>query len=254
MLSVGVIFSIFTISLNVGIGRASAETTTATSMGIIIIPYFSPTSLSWNAVYQQAQTYPGTIKYVIINPCSGPCAESLSQDWQNVISNLKSYGIKTLGYIYYTKENLANIDYYMKDPPIKTDGIFFDKEGSSDNLVNFQQFASYIHNLGGIVSINPGYNYAPVIKYLTSGSADIANIYEAGASRINQMSVPSGIAPEKLSAIVKNVKSVSDMKSTVSEVAAKNVGNIYVTTKSYTTLPSYFSDEIQTASKTQTSG
>ena len=67
------------------------------------------------------------------------------------MSNLKTKGIKTFGYLYYTTENMANIDYYMKDPAIKADGILFDGEGASDNLANFKQYSDYIHSLGGLV-------------------------------------------------------------------------------------------------------
>jgi hypothetical protein len=239
------LFTPFMMRQNV-VGEALA----ATPMGVVAIPYFSPTSSSWNTIYSQADGFPGTIRFAIINPCSGPCAEQLSLDWQNVISNLKSRGITTLGYIYYTKESIANIDYYMKNPAIKTDGIFFDKEGSSDNLFNFQKYADYVHNATGMVFINPGYNYPPVSKYLSSGAADVANIYEAGLSRLFQMSVPSDIKPEKLSAIVKSVNKETDMQKAISQVAAKGVGNVYITSMSYTSLPSYFPQEVKTASST----
>jgi hypothetical protein len=236
----------FTIIWQQQIPTADASTT----MGIAAVPYFSPTSDSWNKIYEQADTYYGTIKYAIINPCSGPCAEPLSQDWQDVILNLKSRGILTLGYIYYTKESIANIDYYMKDPVVTTNGIFFDKEGSADNLTVFQQYADYVHSFGGTVFINPGYNYAPVANYLNSGAADVANIYEAGLPRLFQMSVPADVPPEKLSAIIKNVNKESDMKKAISQVAGKGVGNVYVTSKSYIALPPYFADEVRIASIT----
>src|SRR2546428_4715496 len=133
--------------------------------GVLIVPYFSPTSSQWSLIYQQAIAHRGTIKYVIINPCSGPCSESnaLSQDWQNVISTLKSNdpAIMTVGYIYYTSESTNAINYYMLNPSVKTDGIFFDGEGSTNHLSAFSPFASYVHGLAangrsGIVYINPG--------------------------------------------------------------------------------------------------
>jgi len=221
-----------------------------TTMGIVAIPYFPPADLSWNTVFKQADAYPGTIKYAIINPCSGPCAEPLSQDWQNIIQKLASRGIISLGYVYYTEESLASIDYFMKDPATKTDGIFFDGEGAAEDLAPFRQYSDYIHGMGGIVYINPGYNYPPVKKYLNEGVADVANIYEGSLSRTIQISVPADISPEKLSVIITNANKEKDMQKALSEVAAKGIGNVYVTSKSYIALPSYFAKEIQKASTT----
>src|SRR2546427_9201589 len=72
---------------------------TKPAMGILVVPYFPPTSTDWNVIYQQASAHPGTIKFIIINPCGGPCSGSnaLSPDWQKVISTLKSsdHGIQT---------------------------------------------------------------------------------------------------------------------------------------------------------------
>ena len=133
----------------------------------------------------------------------------------------------------------------MKIPEVRTDGIFFDKEGSSDNLADFMQYADYIHESGGIVFINPGYNYPAVIKYLDSGAVDVANIYESGLKRLFQMSVPAGVTPEKLSAIVKGVNKDVDLQKAISQVAEKDVGNIYVTSRSYTDLPPYFDKEVR---------
>lgn len=95
------------------------------TMQILVVPYFSPTSYFWQTIYDQASMYPGTIKYVVINPCSGPCNTPLTQDWEDVIFKLKSENIKTLGYIFNTSENFRNIDYYLKDPQVPMDGIFF---------------------------------------------------------------------------------------------------------------------------------
>src|SRR6185437_11997059 len=94
---------------------------------MIVVAYFDPLDPQWQTIYAAADKYPKTIQYVIINPCSGPCGDSLSDDWKNVISNLKHRGIKTLGYVFNTAESIANIDYYMKSS-VPTDGIFFDNE------------------------------------------------------------------------------------------------------------------------------
>ncbi|HEX5456842.1 MAG TPA: spherulation-specific family 4 protein [Candidatus Nitrosotalea sp.] len=100
------------------------------ALGLVLVPYFDPADEDWQTIYSMADKYPGAIRYVIINPCSGPCDAPLSSDWQHAISILKSDGVKTLGYIFDNSQSIANIDYYMKNPKVPTDGIFFDNEGS----------------------------------------------------------------------------------------------------------------------------
>ncbi len=216
---------------------------------IIVVPYFDPADPQWNQIYAVADEYPNTIKYVIINPCSGPCGTTLSDDWKKVISNLKNRGIKTLGYIFNTSESLENIDYYMKSQ-VPTDGIFFDNESSTDNLKNFKQFSDYVHSLGGIVYINPGYNYPQVNNYITSGSTDIANIHELDSNKSEHVSINDQLPPTKLSVILGNVTSSDEMVSKLTELASKGIGTVYVYGDSYYALPPFFMDEVKQASMT----
>ena len=218
-------------------------------MQIIVVPYFAPDSKLWNVIYNAADEYPGTIKYVIINPCSGPCGPVLSQDWDNVIETLTNKGIKTLGYVYTTSENFSSINYYMKGPTVPTSGIFFDGEGSSDNEINFKQYADYVHHLGGIVYINPGYNYTYVNGYLISGDADVADIYEIDSNSSHQIELNKEYSPWKVSVIIGNITDSQEMNYDLSEIANKNIGISYLyTNPSYDELPTFFLDEIKQAS------
>src|SRR5438309_1783038 len=63
------------------------------TLGIIVVTYFDPTSKDWDLIYNLADNYSSTVRYVIINPCNGPCDTPLSSDWQSIISNLKARGI-----------------------------------------------------------------------------------------------------------------------------------------------------------------
>lgn len=220
------------------------------TMGIIIVPYFEPENPQWKTIYQLADRYPGTIKYAIINPCSGPCDVPLSDNWQQVISKLKNKNIKTLGYIFNNSESITNIDYYMKRPAIPTDGIFFDNEGSANNLANFKQYADYVHGLGGIVYINPGYNYPQVIDYVKSNMTDVADIHEFGIDKPDYITGNYGVPPSKISVIVGNVYNMSDMQTELTEIASKGVGIVYIYAESYYTLPPYFNEEIQKVAST----
>jgi len=214
------------------------------SMQIVVVPYFVPEASDWQVLYDEADKNPGIIKYAIINPCSGPCGDSLSPEWQKIILELKKRNIKTLGYIFDTSQSIENIDYYMK-APVFTDGIFFDNEGSLDTVEKFRQYADYVHSLGGIVYINPGFNYPHVIKYLTEGLADIANVYEFESSNSHHMEINNGLHPRQLSAILGNVYDVSEMKKMLSETSEAGIGTIYVYSDSYHELPVFFSELVK---------
>jgi len=227
------------------IGNAMEHST----IRMIVVPYFEPQDPQWKTIYAAADKYPETIQYVIINPCSGPCGNSLSDDWKKVISNLKHRDIKTLGYVFNTAESITNIDYYMKSS-VPTDGIFFDNESSTDDLKNFKQFSDHVHDLGGIVYINPGYNFPQVDSYITSGSTDIANIHEIEYYNSHHIQINHDLPPEKLSVILGNVTSSITMISKLQEVASKGIGTVYVYDDSYHKLPSFFLDEVKHASMT----
>jgi len=219
------------------------------TINVIVVPYFDPKDPQWNVIYQAAERYPSTIKYAIINPCSGPCGSTLSYDWENIISVLKGKKIKTLGYIFDSSESFSNIDYYMK-ASTPTDGIFFDNEGSQDNLNKFRQFADYVHALGGIVYINPGYNYPQVANYIKSGAVDVANIHEIEYDKSHHILINEQLPAEKLSVILGNVTSTPGMVEKLKEVASKGVGTIYIYGNSYNSLPPFFTEEIRQASMT----
>lgn len=224
------------------------------TMQLIVVPYFEPTSNLWNVIYDAADKHPGTIRYVIINPCSGPCGPLMSNDWDAVIGTLEGKGIKTLGYIYNTSENYSSINYYMKDPLMRTNGIFFDGEGSSDNAAGFKQYSDYVHRLGGIVYINPGYNYTYVGKYLSTGEADFADIYEIDSNSSHKIGVNKAYSPWKVSMIVGNITNSQEMQQDLSETAGKGIGISYMYSDSYETLPPFFTEEVNQASTLRVSG
>ena len=221
------------------------------AMNLVIVPYFEPTSPDWQLLYEQADRNPGVIKYAIINPCSGPCPEPLSEQWQQIILELKKRNIVTLGYIFDSFQSMENIDYYMKAPNVTTDGIFFDNEGSSNTIEKFRQYANYVHDLGGIVYINPGYNYPHVANYLRDGLVDVANVYEFESSKAHHIDVDREFHPRQLSAILGDVYTVSEMKKMISETAEAGISTVYVYSDSYYNLPSFFLELVKETASTK---
>lgn len=221
------------------------------NMGVIVVPYFETTSQDWETIYSEADSHPGTIRYVIINPCSGPCSEPLSTDWQQIIANLKSKNIKTLGYIFDTFQSKENIDYYMTKPQVPTDGIFFDNEGTLDTVDRFRQYADYVHSLGGTVYINPGFNYSYIDSYLKEGLADVANMYEFESSKSHHIKIDDALQSKQVSAILGDVFTVDEMKKMINETSQGGIGTIYVYSDSYYELPTFFSELIKEAASTK---
>lgn len=219
------------------------------SMHVIVVPYFETTNPDWQVLYDEADKNPGIIKYVIINPCSGPCGKSLSVEWQQIIAELKKRDIKTLGYVFDTLQSIENIDHYMK-APVPTDGIFFDNEGSVYSIDKFRQYAEYVRSLGGIVYINPGFNYSYISEYIEDDLVDVTNIYEFESSKSHHMEIDKNINPEKLSAILGNVFSVSEMVRMVHQTAEVGIGTVYVYSDSYYGLPQFFPELVKEAAAT----
>lgn len=220
------------------------------NMHVIVVPYFEPSSRDWGLLYAEADRNPGVIKYAIINPCSGPCGKSLSAEWQQVILELKKREILTLGYIFDTSQSVENIDYYMK-AEIPTDGIFFDNEGSTDTIDRFTPYSEYVRNLGGLVYINPGFNYLHVSEYLKDEIVDVVNIYEFESSKSHYMDIDKSIHPRQVSAILGNVYSISEMVRMVHEASSAGIGTVYVYSDSYHGLPIFFSELVREAAVTK---
>ncbi|KAF1975369.1 hypothetical protein BU23DRAFT_579347 [Bimuria novae-zelandiae CBS 107.79] len=102
-------------------------------MSILLPLYVYP----WTSA---AKKHPDVDFTVVVNPCSGPCVESVPyQYYLDAIPQLRQYNIRTLGYVatnYTTKpldDVLKEIDTYAAWPKVsnntklRVDGIFFDE-------------------------------------------------------------------------------------------------------------------------------
>lgn len=211
------------------------------SMHLIVIPYFSPNHPDWEIIFDEAEKHPGVIRYIVINPCSGPCQHPLSEDWQEIIAKSKSRGIKPLGYVFDNAQTFDNVDYYMKDPKIKTSGMFFDNEGSTNRLVDFKKYSDYVRSLDGIVYINPGYNYNHLSLYSQQNVFDVINLYEFGLENIEHVTIPDYIQNNKTSVILGNAK-LDDLANILEEMNNHDIRTIYIYNDTYQSIPDFFSE------------
>jgi len=218
-------------------------------VNLIVVAYFDTNHSDWNVLFQIIEKYPNVIWYVIINPCSGPCPDPLSDNWQKIISRLKDDKVKTLGYIFDTDQSTENIDYYMKNSKIKTDGIFFDNEGSKNNVENFKKYSNYVRSLGGIVFINPGYNFNHLDDYVEEEVADVINLYEFDVVHFNSIMVNYKESSSRFSTILGNFTEPDKMEETLTKLLAKGITTVYLYDHSYQQLPFFFEDLVQTVYK-----
>lgn len=243
--SVIVIIASTSLIINYEDKNASKKPTNFSNIGLLLVPYFEPTDPNWKLVYDIADRYPGSIRYAIINPCSGPCDQVLSNDWQRVIQILKEKNVKTLGYIFDTDQSFENIDYYMQKTKIKTDGIFFDNEGNRDNYSGFKQYSDYVKSLDGLVFINPGFNYPHLKKYFNDKNIDMINLYEFESDKFHHINFDDSIYLDKVSVILGNISNKQEMKDLMFELSTRDVGIMYFYEDSYQTLPSFFEEMVK---------
>lgn len=118
-------------------------------------------------------------------------------------------------------------------------------------MINFKPYADYVHHIGGIVYVNPGYDFAYVGDYLSSGEADVANIHEVDSNITNQLTSNNKFSPWQVSVIVGNISNSQEMQNDESEMAHKGIGITYMYADSYGGLPDYFADEIAHAAVTK---
>ncbi|KAH7109456.1 Spherulation-specific family 4 [Dendryphion nanum] len=113
-------------------------------MSILLPLYVYPHSGAWDPLFAAAKAHPDVEFTTIINPCSGPCLNTLPDTvYLSAIPKLRSYpNIRTLGYVAtnYTAKDIntviSEIDTYANWPKmanntkLKVDGIFFDETPS----------------------------------------------------------------------------------------------------------------------------
>jgi Spherulation-specific family 4 len=228
--------SFFTFSNSV---YASPQTT-----GTIIPLYANPGS-EWEKVINAKKTHPSVPTLVIVNPNNGPMS-CPRQDYVKGITDLKSVGIVTLGYVstnYTARENkeiITDIDNWKICYP-NIDGIFFDemanipgKENYYANLTSYAKSKGFVFTMG-----NPGIE--PLTSYV--GTVDNLVIYE-------DVGLPNPSLLERLcekfnksniSIISYGIKSLN--YSTIRYISP-HVGYLFITNGTlpnpFTSLPLYF--------------
>ncbi|KAF2645453.1 hypothetical protein P280DRAFT_388554 [Massarina eburnea CBS 473.64] len=206
-------------------------------MSILLPLYTYPWAGVWEPLYWEANKNPHLNFTVIINPCSGPCMNSLPpQEYITEIPKLSQYAnIHKLGYVatnYTDKpidDTLAEIRQWgkwpvlMNDSSMAVDGIFFDE---TPGLYQWQKHdyltvaATEVRRedggLGdGVVVHNPGTLPDPTWHYLDI--ADITVIFEDSFANF--------ISAATFNAI-KNFPSLANFSTQAFAVMVHSVGSV----------------------------
>ena len=220
----------------------------------IIIPLYADPGGEWEKVIYAKKTHPSVPVLVIINPNNGPMP-CPNQDYVKGITDLKSAGIFTLGYVStnYTARNhsdiITDVDNWKNCYP-NIDGIFFDEMSNMLGKENYYaNLTSYAKSLGFTFTVgNPG------IDTLSSyvGTVDNLVIYE-------DVGLPSFLSLEKwcpkfnksnISIISYGVNDIHD--STIERISQK-VGYLFITNGTlpnpFTSLPPYFDKIVEELDK-----
>jgi hypothetical protein len=211
----------------------------------IIIPLYTDPGDEWEKIIRAKNKHPSVPILVIINPNNGP-ASCPSQDYLRGITNFKSAGIITLGYVptnYAARENnkvITDINNWKKCYP-NIDGIFFDemanipgKERYYTNLTSYAKSQGFIFTVG-----NPGIDTLP--SYV--GTVDSLVIYED--AKLPGLSSLGGwcanLNKSNFSIISYGVNDTDDL--TIRKFA-NHVGYLFITNGTlpnpFTSLPPYF--------------
>jgi len=222
------------------------------SLDIGVPAYFYPRYP--DPVWEQMQGNVPTCEFAIANVDSGP-GTAVVANYKNQITAARSAGLKILGYVHTSYGNRSETD-VKKDvsdwaafyKPL--DGIFYDEASNKCPTVDYYMaIGAYAKNqVGGIVIINPG----TVVPECMNATADMIVTFEGAESSYPNWK-PSGweakYPANKFYHIV-HTASAASLPGVVSLAKSRNVGNVYVTDKSYSALPSYWTQEV-TAVKQQ---
>jgi hypothetical protein len=214
--------------LGLAVTMSSPSAASAATCQYIGMPaYFAP-GPTWRQV---SSAYP-TVRYLILNPASGPGLEA-DPGYAAMVSHAQDEGVEVLGYVdtEYASRPLdvvqAEIDQFHSWYDV--DGIFLDRTSAdASDLVYYIRIARHVHSdLDGTFVINPG-SY-PNELYVRL--ADAVVTFEGDAETYLQTSAPSWVKDYPASSFWHLIYSTSEERlPQVLELSRSNrAGTVYVT-------------------------
>jgi len=228
--------------------------TDAPCISLIVPAFFSPSSAPWTAALKGLPT----VSAMIVNPANGPGPDQDSV-YQAAITDARSKGMLVIGYIHtgFAQRNISEIheDILNWFGWYQVDGFFLDQTSSDkDDVYYYQNIVRYVHEQATckkeIVILNTA--QVPDESYVSVG--DITVIFEGTWKSYSSFSVPSWVfkyPASKFYHIIYDAPTIDTMNASLKQSLLLNCNNTYVTDakglKPFTTLPSYWTQEITTA-------
>jgi hypothetical protein len=185
--------------------------------------------------------------------CNGEPADAENPAWPATITALLDAGVTPLYYIStdYAATPVATVESEISDAVewYGTPSIMLDEVPTSCSDVSYYQtLYSYIHNLGGIVMLDPGTVTSTSSCYLPAG--DIMQVFTGSQATFQDTTFPSWMASyasSRFSAAV-SAGTSAELSTDVADAAADGLGNVYIDSEAepptYSALPAFWSAEV----------
>jgi Spherulation-specific family 4 len=253
------------ISLSIAAVPAAAQ---AASESIVTTLYAYPTLSSWGQVEAAAPTVRASIVDICApdgsgSGCNGQPADAANPAWPATIQALQKAGITPLYYIWtdYGATPLATVESELQNA-ISWYGVaspmFDGTSASASEASYYQSLYNYAITAGAkTVMFNPG---TVVPQSYMFGPDEILQMFEGSEAQFQAASFPSwtaGYPPSEFSATI-SAGTSGGLATDISDAQEDGVGNIYVNDEAeppnYSTLPAFWSTEVQDVAGTVTQG
>jgi hypothetical protein len=204
-----------------------------------------------------------TVRAAVVDICApdgtgsgcpgGKPADAANPAWPPTIYAMRSAGVLPLYYIStnYAATPLATVESEISNAVswYNTPSIMLDQVPTSCSDVSYYQtLYSYIHNLGGIVMLDPGTVTSTSNCYMPV--SDILQVFVDSQTQFLGQSFPSWLAsyPSSRFSAAISAGTAAEVGADVSKAAAAGIGNVYIDDESqpptYQTLPAFWSTEV----------
>src|SRR5271170_2255356 len=251
-----------------GLSIAAAPAAQAAGESIVTTLYAYPTLPSWGQVEAAAPTVRAAIIDICApdgsgSGCNGQPADAENTVWPPTIQALAAAGITPLYYIWtdYGATPLATVESELQSA-ISWYGVaspMFDGTSPSTSEANYyQSLYNYAIAAGAkTVMFNPG---TVVPQSYMFGPDEILQMFEGTQAQFQAASFPSWMAeypPSEFSATI-SAGTSAGLATDISDAQEDGIGNIYVNDEAeppnYSTLPAFWSTEVQDVGGTTTQG
>jgi Spherulation-specific family 4 len=225
---------------------------------IVTTLYAYPTLSSWTQVEDSAPVVRAAIVDICApdgsgSGCNGDPADAENTAWPPTIAALLSAGITPLYYIStdYAATPVATVESEITDAIswYGTPSIMLDEVPTSCSDVSYYQtLYSYIHNLGGMVMLDPGAVTSTSSCYMPV--SDILQVFSGSEATFLTSTFPSWMAsyPSSRFSAVISAGTSANLSTDVADAAADGLGNVYIDDEAeppnYSTLPAFWSTEV----------